>query len=34
VETAKGFCGAQAPAFVNGVLGAVLAELRQNHSTP
>ncbi len=26
VETAKKFCGAEAPAFVNGVLGAVLRE--------
>jgi N utilization substance protein B len=30
VETAKCFCGADAPAFVNGVLGAVLRELREN----
>jgi transcription antitermination protein NusB len=31
VETAKRFCGAEAPAFVNGILGAVLREreLRQ-----
>ena len=28
VQTAKRFCGAGAPAFVNGVLGAVLRELR------
>jgi N utilization substance protein B len=28
VETAKRFCGAEAPAFVNGILGAVLRELR------
>lgn len=28
VETAKQFCGADAPAFVNGILGAVLEELR------
>lgn len=27
VETAKRFCGADAPGFVNGILGAVLAEL-------
>ena len=27
VETAKRFCGAEAPAFVNGVLGAALREL-------
>ena len=26
VETAKRFCGADAPAFVNGILGAVLRE--------
>ena len=28
VQTAKEFCGADAPAFVNGVLGAVLREVR------
>ena len=28
VETAKTFCGADAPRFVNGVLGAALEELR------
>ena len=28
VETAKTFCGAGAPAFINGVLGAVLREQR------
>lgn len=28
VETAKEFCGADAPAFVNGILGAVLREVR------
>jgi N utilization substance protein B len=28
VETAKRFCGADAPGFVNGVLGAVLDELQ------
>ena len=28
VETAKTFCGADAPKFVNGVLGAALEELR------
>jgi N utilization substance protein B len=27
VETAKRFCGAEAPAFVNGILGTVLGEL-------
>lgn len=26
IETAKGFCGAGAPGFVNGILGAVLRE--------
>jgi transcription antitermination protein NusB len=30
VESAKTFCGADAPAFVNGVLGAVLREVREN----
>jgi N utilization substance protein B len=30
VETAKAFCGADAPAFVNGILGAVLREAREN----
>ena len=30
VETAKTFCGADAPAFVNGVLGAALREVRDN----
>ena len=29
VETAKRFCGADAPAFVNGILGAVLRERSQ-----
>jgi N utilization substance protein B len=29
VETAKRFCGADAPAFVNGILGTVLRELEQ-----
>ena len=28
VETAKRFCGADAPAFVNGILGAVLTGIR------
>lgn len=28
VETAKQFCGADAPGFVNGILGAVLRELQ------
>ena len=31
VETAKRFCGAEAPAFVNGILGAVL---RERHLRP
>jgi N utilization substance protein B len=30
VESAKTFCGADAPKFVNGVLGAVLREVREN----
>lgn len=30
VESAKTFCGAQAPAFVNGVLAAALAQVREN----
>ena len=30
VETTKAFCGADAPGFVNGILGAVLREVRQN----
>jgi N utilization substance protein B len=30
IESAKTFCGSDAPAFVNGVLGAVLREVRQN----
>jgi transcription antitermination protein NusB len=32
VETAKRFCGADAPAFVNGILGAVLRE--RSSTTP
>jgi N utilization substance protein B len=28
VETAKAFCGSEAPGFVNGILGAVLREIR------
>jgi N utilization substance protein B len=32
VESAKTFCGTGAPAFVNGILGAVLREVRENHS--
>lgn len=30
VQSAKIFCGSDAPSFVNGVLGAVLRELREN----
>jgi N utilization substance protein B len=30
VETAKEFCGAEAPGFVNGILAAALRGLRQN----
>ena len=30
VESAKVFCGADAPAFVNGVLAAVLRDVREN----
>jgi N utilization substance protein B len=30
IESAKTFCGNDAPGFVNGVLGAALRELRQN----
>jgi N utilization substance protein B len=30
VETAKAFCGADAPAFVNGILGAILRAVREN----
>jgi transcription antitermination protein NusB len=32
VETAKQFCGAEAPGFVNGILGAVLREVQQGSS--
>ena len=31
VDTAKAYCGADAPKFVNGVLNAVLQETRTNH---
>jgi transcription antitermination protein NusB len=34
VESAKIFCGSQAPGFVNGVLGAVLRQLRENAQIP
>ena len=30
VETAKQFCSAEAPGFVNGILGAALRAVRQN----
>ncbi len=30
VHSAKIFCGSEAPAFINGVLGAVLREVREN----
>jgi N utilization substance protein B len=30
VETAKAFCGPDAPGFVNGILGAALDEVREN----
>ncbi len=30
VETAKTFCGAEAPAFVNGILAAILREMGDN----
>jgi N utilization substance protein B len=32
VQSAKVFCGSDAPSFVNGVLGAVLREVRENSS--
>ncbi len=32
VETAKAFCGAEAPGFINGVLGAALRETRAGSS--
>jgi transcription antitermination protein NusB len=34
VESAKIFCGSDAPSFVNGVLGAVLRQLRENAQIP
>jgi N utilization substance protein B len=30
VQSAKIFCGSEAPAFINGVLGAVMREVREN----
>jgi N utilization substance protein B len=32
VETAKRFCGAEAPGFVNGILGAILRAKRHNRA--
>jgi transcription antitermination protein NusB len=32
VQTAKTYAGAQAPGFVNGILGAILDEMRQHHA--
>ncbi|HEX7610563.1 MAG TPA: transcription antitermination factor NusB [Solirubrobacteraceae bacterium] len=34
VENAKTFCGSDAPGFVNGVLAAVLREVRENAGIP
>ena len=34
VETAKTFCGADAPGFVNGILAAALREMHENSRTP
>jgi transcription antitermination protein NusB len=34
VESAKTFCGSEAPGFVNGVLAAVLREVRENARIP
>jgi N utilization substance protein B len=34
VATAKEFCGADAPGFINGILDAALRELRQNQASP
>jgi N utilization substance protein B len=34
VESAKTFCSSEAPAFVNGILGAVLRQLRENAPIP
>lgn len=34
VDTAKEFCGSDAPGFVNGVLDAALRELRENPAQP
>ena len=32
VQTAKTYAGAQSPSFVNGILAAILDEMRQHHS--
>jgi N utilization substance protein B len=32
IEIAKEYCGADAPGFVNGILGAILREVRENGS--
>lgn len=34
VESAKTFCGSDAPGFVNGVLAAVLRDVRENAEVP
>ena len=34
VQTAKVYCGVDAPAFVNGILGAALRGVRENRATP
>jgi N utilization substance protein B len=34
VESAKTFCGSEAPAFVNGVLGAIWREVREDKKAP
>jgi transcription antitermination protein NusB len=34
VESAKTFCGADAPGFVNGILAAVLRDMHENSRTP
>jgi N utilization substance protein B len=34
VETAKAYCGADAPSFVNGILAAILREQRGQGTTP
>ena len=34
VETAKAYCGAQAPGFVNGILGAIRREMGHNPAQP